>query len=381
MSSDQQMSGPRVLIVDDEASLRDELSEYLASQGLQTLAVSDGAEALARLADDPAITVVLSDIRMPEFDGICLAMRLKGARTDADAIEVVLMTGHANLDLATQAVRAGVFDFLRKPMRLDDLVAVVRRAHVKALARREAQAIRAEEMRALRADYEALQARFSRVSGLAGLDTPPELSRILSHELRTPLMPIIGLYDVLGHGANVPAETLSDFLRDMQAAGERILTIADDLIEFLAPPGAADFTWRPASSSAILDRLSDLHAAQARTKGLELRIEPATDTVIETDADFLVTALGRLALNAINATPAGGAVSLSASAGDAPGVTFSVRDQGVGMSADQIALARKPFHQLDMSLTRRSGGLGLGLTLAERMSEPVSYTHLRAHET
>ena len=364
---------PRVLIVDDEASLRDEVEEFLNAHDIGTRTASDGARALGTLADDPTITVVLTDIRMPDLDGISLATRLRGARSEADATEVVLMTGHANLDNATEAVRAGVFDFLRKPMLLDDMLVVIRRAHAKAQARREAHSRQMAEMETLRADHAALQARFARVSGLESQETPPELARVLSHELRTPLMPIIGLSDLLGDGFDLPAAAWGAYLRDVRLAGERILAIANDLIEFLAPPKPADFTFRPVEPKAILTRLFDAHIDQARSIGVALRIDGAADSAVTTDAQALITALGRLVANAFAASPPHGAVTLSAAAGGSSSagqeVAFSVRDQGGGMTAEQIAQARKPFHQLDMSLTRQTGRLGLGLTLADRTAD------------
>ncbi len=353
--------------------MRDELDEFLNAHEIGTLTASDGVQALALLAHDPAITVVLTDIKMPDLDGISLATRLRRARFESDATEVVLMTGHANLDNATEAVRAGVFDFLRKPMLLDDMLAVVQRAHAKAVSRREAHSRRVAEMEALRADYAALQARFAQGRCLELQDTPPELGRVLSHELRTPLMPIIGLADVLGDGGDLPAEAMSAYLRDVHRAGERILEIANDLIEFLAPPRATDFTRRTVEPKDILTRLLDAHTDQARSRGLDLRIGEAADTAADTDPHCLIAALGRLVANAFAASPAHGAVTLSALAGPSPSagrqVAFTVRDQGCGMTPEQIALARRPFQQLDMSLTRQTGRLGLGLTLAERMAD------------
>ena len=199
----------QILIVDDESSLLEELKDFLTLHGVVVGAAADGAQALAMLAADPAITVVLTDIRMPGLDGLGLANRVLQARGDADAIEVVLMTGHGAIEDAARAVRAGAFDFLRKPMELDELVAVLTRAHAKALARREAHARRIAEMERLRADYAALQARLAQIETPLALtgETPSELARILSHKLRTPLIPIVALPDMLDARASPAARS------------------------------------------------------------------------------------------------------------------------------------------------------------------------------
>lgn len=370
---------PDVLIVDDEPLLRDEVREFLGWHEINVTTASDGAEAISLLAENPAITVVLTDIRMPALDGISLAKRLMRSRGDADAVEVILMTGHANLENATQAVRAGVFDFLSKPMILEDMLRAVRRADAKARARRNAEAKRLEEMGGLRADYAALQARFAQAGGAPLHDTPPELGRILSHELRTPLIPILGLSVVLDEDAGLPAEALGPYLRDVHQAGERLLAIADDLVEFFAPPQPADLSWETVRSDQLLRRLRDAFETQAKEDGVHLVVEDATPTTFKSASRCVASALGRLVANAIAATPAGGTVILSATPAHPPQTTapsprddclaFSVRDQGKGMTAEQIAAAKRPFQQIDMSLSRRTGGLGLGLTLADRMAQ------------
>ncbi len=170
---------PTVLLVDDEAPLLAEIQDFLGWSGFNVVPAIDGSRALDELAARKEITVVLTDIRMPFMGGLTLAAHIMKSRGDAEAIEVVLMTGHASAASAAEAVRAGAFDFLRKPMVLSEVVAVLQRAHAKAAARRAA-------------------------LNLAG-DTPPELARILSHELRTPLIPLLALPDMLSDGKTLAA--------------------------------------------------------------------------------------------------------------------------------------------------------------------------------
>ena len=361
----------RILIVDDEASLREELADFLTLNGVSFGTAGNGIEALDVLAADPAITVVLTDIRMPGLDGLDLASRILRARGEADAIEVVLMTGHGNIDTAVQAVRAGAFDFLRKPMVLGETLAVLRRAGAQALARREAHAVRLAELEGLRADYAALQARFARQEAplaLAG-DTPPELAHILSHELRTPLVPIVALPEMLRTRRSLPRAALDSHLRGVQRAGARLQEIADDLIELLAPPDARTFDRRLVPPERVLALLQARFQPAAREAGVTLAVLVPAIGEVETDQFHLTGALGRLVSNALAATPPGGWIQLTACAAGPDHVAFVVRDGGRGMTAEETDMAKLPFRQLDMSLTRRVGGMGLGLPLAMRMAE------------
>ncbi|MBI4615515.1 MAG: response regulator [Planctomycetes bacterium] len=107
------MSTPlgRVLVVDDEDSLRDVLRLYLVDEGFEVADAASAEEAIDKFRDGPYDSV-LSDIRMPDRDGISLLQRLKERNGDTP---VILMTGSPDLEIAIQAVKHGAYDFLVKP--------------------------------------------------------------------------------------------------------------------------------------------------------------------------------------------------------------------------------------------------------------------------
>ncbi len=360
----------QLILVDDEDSLRDAIATFLTWHGIVVSSVSSAVEALAVLGKEPAVTVVLTDIRMAGLDGLGLAERIRGTRGEADAVEVVLMTGHGDIDTATQAIRIGVFDFLRKPMQPNEMLGVVRRAHAKACGRRTSEARRTAELDELRADHAGLLRRLANAEQPLSLDgeTPPGLANILSHELRTPLIPLLALPDLLETGHPLPAGMLSGFLADVRKSGARLLAVSDDLVEFLAPPSNSEFTWLPISVREIVESVRGHILPEATSAGVTVDVAAVDSGVIETYSLQLVPTLARLANNAITATSAGGKIELSAIAMSNDRIGFGVRDFGPGMTAEQLTLARQPFRQLDMSLTRRNGGMGLGLALAARMA-------------
>jgi two-component system, NtrC family, response regulator HydG len=114
----------RVLVVDDDAGVRYTLREILESEGLTVDEAASGEDALARLDAQPA-PLVITDLRMPGIDGMELLSKL-GAR--APAPKVVLITAHGSERQAVAAVKAGAWDYFRKPFENAELVAVVRRA-------------------------------------------------------------------------------------------------------------------------------------------------------------------------------------------------------------------------------------------------------------
>jgi two-component system response regulator HydG len=114
----------RVLVVDDDAGVRYTLREILSSEGLLVDEAADGAEALARFEAQPT-PLVVTDLRMPNLDGMEL-LRALAARSPAP--RVVVITAHGSERQAVEAMKAGAYDYFRKPFENEELLAVVRRA-------------------------------------------------------------------------------------------------------------------------------------------------------------------------------------------------------------------------------------------------------------
>lgn len=128
-----------ILVVDDEKGLRDLLSYELSGRGYRVGSAATGEEALARFASKE-FSLLISDVRMPGMDGLTLLDRAQQTRPDA---AVVLTTGYGTIEVAVEAMKRGAYDFLLKPVDMDHLDVVVRRA------------LRNRELKALVALYES----------------------------------------------------------------------------------------------------------------------------------------------------------------------------------------------------------------------------------
>src|SRR5512143_2251378 len=128
----------RVLVVDDEPKLGRYVAQMLDLDGHQVVRAAGGQEALARLAEEP-FDVVVTDLRMPEVDGIAV---LRAARSLAGPPEVILMTAHATAESAVEAMKSGAADYVTKPFSMDELrLRVQRLAAQRAAASRSAQLV------------------------------------------------------------------------------------------------------------------------------------------------------------------------------------------------------------------------------------------------
>src|SRR5881628_632651 len=114
----------RLLVVEDEQELREILVQGLAKRGFNVAAAADGDAGLATLSEQE-FDVVLLDLRMPRRDGIQVLQQM---RTDGHDAEVIIVTGHADIETAVEALKLHAFDYLTKPFQMAELLQTVARA-------------------------------------------------------------------------------------------------------------------------------------------------------------------------------------------------------------------------------------------------------------
>ena len=136
----------RILVVDDESSMREVLRILLEKDGHEVLLAPDGAAGLAVAASQP-LDLIVSDVKMPRMDGVAFlaALRERGAATP-----VIMVTAYASADSAIQAMKHGAFDYLTKPFKVDEIKLVIRRALDSVRAARPELAPHAAEQASLR---------------------------------------------------------------------------------------------------------------------------------------------------------------------------------------------------------------------------------------
>ncbi len=112
------MDGFNVLLVDDEADYLDTLVKRMKKREVSVFGVGSGEEALNYL-DHHGVDVVVLDVRMPGMDGI---ETLREVKRRYPLIEVIMLTGHANLEVAIEGMELGAFDYMMKPIDIDELL-------------------------------------------------------------------------------------------------------------------------------------------------------------------------------------------------------------------------------------------------------------------
>ncbi len=192
-----------------------------------------------------------------------------------------------------------------------------------------------------------------------------QLLAVVSHELRTPLTPALLTANALTQRQNLPA----DVLEDVQLIQEQIQIEADLIDELLVltglKQGKISLKWQDADIHQIIRTIAAATGKNIADQKLELSLELTSQhPMIHCDAKRMGQVIAKLLGNAIKFTPAGGTIRIRTS--DSPGGDLRVEmiDTGAGFDPDIAARFFEPFEQADPKTTRRHGGLGVGLTIA-----------------
>ena len=182
-----------ILIVDDEPGVRSALSGVLRDEGYAVDAVESGEQCLDRVQRD-VVDVIVLDVWLPGLDGLATLGRLRQMKVDS---EVVMISGHGNIESAVKAIKMGAFDFVEKPLSLEKTVLVIRNAL---------------RQRRLEAENRALRARVDRAGKMVG-------ESLLMRELReqvamaAPTNGRVLIYGENGTGKELVARTVHTLSR------------------------------------------------------------------------------------------------------------------------------------------------------------------------
>lgn len=345
-----------ILIIDDEASVRQVLATFLSHRGHVVRQASSGEEALRALEGMPA-ELVVTDLRMPGISGIEVLRRV---RDRWPAAEVVLVTGFGTVDDAVEALRLGAYDFLLKPVRLAQLDVLVRHCEERVRFSRDNR-----ELRAVVERLRDLNERKEKFIALA------------NHEIRTPTTVAAGMVSLLaGQSGGLPEEQ-----RRLLDSADRALRRLKEVVEDLGDLGFAQGGGIPVHSGPValgeLSReLSDLASMYSGLRSLDIEVACRDDEALQAEVDGrkVLRALGALLQNAVKFTPDGGRVRVELRI-DGSDLVCEVADSGIGVAEEEREKIFDLFYEsADVRHHRTSdhhfggGGLGIGLPLARAIA-------------
>ncbi|HEU4769580.1 MAG TPA: response regulator, partial [Pyrinomonadaceae bacterium] len=360
----------RLLVVDDEESLRITTAAILEKEGYNVDTASSGDEAIA-LLDQTDYDLVLTDLHMEGGDGLSVLNQIR--RHSPLTISVVL-TGFASVESAIAALQEGAYDYLVKPCDIDSMKHTIRRGV-------EHRRLMLAEQKA-RTDLEQLNLDLERRIA----DRTAELTRLnaelaeanrakdvflatLSHELRTPLTPVVGWIKLLRSG-NLDEKSIAQALDAIERNAWLQSKLIDDLLDTSRiATGKLHYEPKPTDLNTTVKAAIDTVRASAAARNIELSIDfsPAT-LVVMGEPVRLQQIAWNLISNAIKFTEPGGKVIVTTDS-DGAHARLTVTDTGVGIAPEFLPHVFDRFKQADGSTSRRHGGLGLGLAIADALAK------------
>jgi len=347
---------PRVLLVDDETDFLESLGQRLALRGLPVRTASSGPAALEIINEEP-IDVVVLDVRMPGMDGIETLRRIKESHP---RIEVVMLTGHADLESSLEGMRFGFFDYLTKPVRLEMLVEKIREAFKRG---------RGEQVSSRETFTDKLQQHMIVADRLASLG---ELAASIAHEINNPLAVISEsagwLRSRIEHGDLSSEELKSSVdraLSKIESAVDRAARISRNFLRFSRAP---DSMVREIELNDLAVEVRELNLRSAAAASIEIDVvrAPAGEDGVVTDPYQLRQVLLNLVTNALHAIGREGRVEMIVEGGPNQ-VSIAVVDTGPGIAEEHVEHIFEPFFT-----TKEEGhGTGLGLAVSRGIVEKL----------
>lgn len=368
----------RVLHIEDDPKSRLLVKKLLAAAGHAVIEAESGLEGI-RMAGIERPDIVLVDINVPDLDGYEITLRLRGMAS-MSGVPIVAITAEGD---RMTSLAVGADGFIAKPLDATRFAQLVDRY----LHGHREHADETGEIR-LRERSQKIVERLEKKVGelLEANRRLEEQSRLrreflrnLSHELATPMTPVVGyLKLLLGGELGALSDMQKKCLTSVEQSTQRLRSLVDTLLDVSQlETGRLHFFHVPYDFIAIAQRALQEVAARFEDQGVQINVEPSRDTSYPAngDADKLLRAMVHVLDNAAKFTPRGGEVGVALRRGKLPNGAewygLAVADSGPGVAPDEIPKILQPFYQVDGSVTRSHGGVGLGLAFARRVCEAL----------
>ena len=343
----------QILLVDDEEDIRDVLHLSLSDMGYEVFEAENGDEAL-RIFKETHPPIVLTDIKMPRMDGIELLQKVKLENPET---EVIMITGHGDMDLAIKSLKYKATDFITKPINVDGLEIALRRAKDRIVTRQKLREY-TENLEKLLREKTELQSRLSSLGLMIGS---------ISHGIKGLLTGLDGGMYLLDSGfAKENQERIKEGWEVVQLMVDRIRKMIQDILFYAKE---RDLKWERIDALSFANEVAKV--VEPKIKGQEIEFVKDFNSKIgkfEVDAGYVNSALINILENAVDAC-------IKDQSKTSHKIVFSVRqkknhilfdvfDDGIGMDDETLEKLFTPLFS-----SKGDKGTGLGLYISNKIIE------------
>ncbi|MGD8566613.1 MAG: hybrid sensor histidine kinase/response regulator [Gammaproteobacteria bacterium] len=348
---------PRVMVVDDDATLRNLVRVRLKKYGFEVIEAGNGKSAVdcfVRVNPD----IVLMDASMPDMDGFEATRALKDMTVDKQ-VPILMVSGLEDDDSVDKAFGAGATEYITKPICWPLLIHRLR--NICAAMQAEANLIRAKQA--------ADKANRAKTEFLANM----------SHELRTPMHAILSFASMGNEKTGqAPEEKLQRYFSRIEESGKRLLYMLNDLLDLSKlEAGKMNFLVDQGDLVHIVDKVVNEFQGLLKKNELRLHLEPpSVSTTACFDSDRMFQVVSNLVSNAVKFSTPQGVITLKFSddtlslrnGQQVDALRLSVSDQGIGIPQEELQTVFDKFVQSSETNTG-AGGTGLGLAICKQIIE------------
>lgn len=341
-----------VLVIDDEADIREVVSIVLSDSGFMVETAENGKQGID-LCSSVSPEIVLTDIKMPGMDGLEVLAYLKSRFED---IEVIVMTAFGELDYAIRALQLDASDFITKPLHKDALNLALKRAMERYSSKRKLR-----EYTTFLEEQNITQAKLLHRDKMISLG---RLSASVVHEINNPIAGILNYAKLMSRilkTKSLDDEKISKFsgyLDLMESEASRISEIVSGLLTFSRKASPVITSIEP---KKLIDRCILLSRHRMKLGKIDLQCNIENDVpMFNGDFNQLQQCIINLIFNSMDAMPRGGSLEINVVYNREKGyVNIQVKDSGHGINNENLKKIFEPF----FTTKAEEYGVGLGLSI------------------
>lgn len=350
-----------VLVVDDEHLIRELFNDLLEDEGYHIRSAANAEDALSIIKQDPEmVDVIFLDIMMPGKTGLEI---MEDINKLAPNSAIIIMTAYPSMDYAIEAIKKGVYDFLKKPLVVEQIKLVLRNALEK-INLKKSNANLMSELKGYVVQLEELNER------LADIDkTKSTFISEFSYNLKTPLTVISGYIDLLLVESELEKEVLREYLTTIKNEADKLHNLLHSIILCSklemgkVKPYIEQFDIKELMKSVFKDFRNELGR-----KGISVSFKSnSNDFSFKGDKNLITEMFENLISNAIKFNKQNGKIETILYKTD-NALSISIKDSGYGIKNSHIHRVFEKFYVVHEDECEKAEGLGLGLNIVQEIA-------------